>query len=370
MFMEKAYKYRLYPNKVQENLIQKTFGCSRFVYNYYLDKRVELYNNEHKTMSYYDCSKNLIDLKQELQWLREVDKDALQKSLKDLDTAYKNFFTLHSGFPKFKSKKDRHKSYRTSCTNNNIKYLGKHIQLPKLGKIKITDRMIPYGRILNATVSQDPDGKYYCSLCCTDIAINPLPKTNNKVGIDLGIVDFAVQSDGIRIINPRFFEQSENKLAKLQREMSRKTIGGSNWNKSRVKVARLQKHIEEQRRDFLQKLTTNIVREYNVICLEDLSVSEMILKKQETNALTKVRNKHITDVSWAEFRRQLEYKCEWYGKELRFVDKYYPSTQICHVCNTLDGKKDESIRMWTCPHCGTVLDRDLNAAINILHNAV
>lgn len=370
IFMEKAFKYRIYPNKIQENLIQKTFGCSRFVYNYYLNKRIEAYKNEKRTMNFYECNKDLTTLKQELEWLREVDKFALQNSLKDLDFAYKNFFVQHNGFPKFKSKKDRNKSYRTSCTNNNIKYLDKHIQLPKLGKVRITDKMIPQGRILNATISQEPDGKYYCSLCCTDIEPEMFSKTNKSVGIDLGIVDYAVFSNGIRIANPRFYEQSEKKLAKLQRELSRKTRGGSNWNKARIKAARLQKRIANQRRDFLQKLTTDIVKNYDVICIEDLSSIEMLQTKLSSNALSQTRHKHIKDVSWYEFKRELEYKCKWYGKELRFVDKYYPSSQICHVCNTRDEKKDVSIRMWTCPHCGTQLDRDLNAAINILNNAV
>lgn len=368
--MEKAYRYRIYPNKTQQKLIQKTFGCSRFVYNYYLSKRIELYQNEQKTMNYNACSKDLTSLKHELVWLREVDKDALQKSLKDLDIAYKNFFVQHNGFPKFKSKKDRHKSYRTSCTNGNIKYLYKHIQLPKLGKVKITDKMIPEGRILNATISQEHDGKYYVSLCCTDVEFEQLPKTNNNVGIDLGIVDFAIQSDGIRIANHRFFEQSEKKLAKLQREMSRKIIGGSNWNKSRIKVAKLQKHIAEQRRDFLQKLTTEIVRNYDIICIEDLQVSKMKEQKQDTNKLTHTRNNHIGDVSWYEFRRQLEYKCKWYGKELRIIDQYYPSSQICHVCGTNGGKKTTDIREWICKHCNSILDRDLNAAINILNKGL
>lgn len=365
--MERAYRYRIYPNKTQQELIQKTFGCARFVYNYFLDKRIKLYKEEKKSMTYNQCSKDLTSLKQELEWLKEVDKDSLQKSLKDLDISYKNFFKSNFGFPKFKSKKDRHKSYRTSCTHNNIKYLTNKIQLPKLGKVRITDKMIPNGRILNATISQEPDGKYYVSLCCTDVEFKQLPKTNNNVGIDLGIVDFAIQSDGIRISNPRFFEQSEKKLAKLQRELSRKTIGGSNWNKSRIKVAKLQKHIVEQRRDFLQKLTTEIVRNYDVIKIEDLYSSEMMQDKKKTNSLTHTRNKHIGDVSWYEFRRQLEYKCKWYGKELVIIDRYYPSSQICHVCGTQDGKKDESIREWTCKCCGAVLDRDLNAAINILN---
>lgn len=362
--MEKAYKYRIYPNKKQQELIQKTFGCSRFVYNYFLDKRNKLYNSEKRSLTYNQCSKELTNLKREIDWLREPDKDALQKSLKDLDVAYKNFFTRpEAGYPKFKSKKDRHKSYRTSCTNNNIEFLGRHIKLPKLGNVRTKDKQIIAGRILNATISQEPNGHYYVSLCCTDVELQSLPKTNKNVGIDLGLVNFAILSDGIKIENPRFYEKSEKKLAKLQRELSRKTIGGSNWNKARIKVANLQKHIAEQRRDFLQKLTTEIVKKYDIICIEDLDVQSM----KETDS--KVRNKRVGDVSWAEFRRQLEYKCRWYGKELRVVDRYFPSSQICHVCGAVSGKKPTDIRVWKCD-CGAELDRDINAAINILNEGL
>ena len=362
--MEKAYKYRIYPNKKQQELIQKTFGCSRFIYNYFLDKRNKLYSSEKKSLTYNQCSKELTDLKKEIDWLREPDKDALQKSLKDLDVAYKNFFTRpEMGYPKFKSKKNRYKSYRTSCTNNNITFLGRYIKLPKLGNVRTKDKQIITGRILNATISQEPNGHYYVSLCCTDIELQPLPKTGKNVGIDLGLVDFAILSDGIKIENPQFYEKSEKKLAKLQREMSRKTIGGSNWNKARIKVANLQKHIAEQRRDYLQKLTTEIVRKYDIICIEDLDAKSM----RETNS--KVRNKRVGDVSWAEFRRQLEYKCRWYGKELRVVDRYFPSSQICHVCGVVSGKKPTDIRVWKCD-CGAMLDRDLNAAINILNEGL
>ena len=364
MNMEKAYKYRIYPNKKQQELIQKTFGCSRFVYNYFLDKRNKLYSSEKKSLTYNQCSKELTDLKKEIDWLKEPDKDALQKSLKDLDMAYKNFFTRpEAGYPKFKSKKNRHKSYRTSCTNNNIAFLGRHIKLPKLGNVRTKDKQIIIGRILNATISQEPNGHYYVSLCCTDIELQPLPKTNKNVGIDLGLVDFAILSDGIKIESPQFYEKSEKKLAKLQKEMSRKAIGGSNWNKARIKVANLQKHIAEQRRDYLQKLTTEIVRTYDIICIEDLDVKSM----KETDS--KVRNKRVGDVSWYEFRRQLEYKCRWYGKELRVVDRYFPSSQICHVCGVASGKKSTDIRVWKCS-CGAVLDRDLNAAINILNEGL
>ena len=361
---EKAFKYRIYPNKKQQELIQKTFGCTRFVYNYYLNKRKEMYENDKTTFTYNMCSKDLTNLKKELEWLKEPDKDSLQKALKDLDVAYQKFFKEHSGYPKFKSKKNRYKSYRTSCSHNNIRFENKHIKLPKLGLVKVRDKQIPQGRILNATISQEPNGHYYCSLCCTDVEFEQLPKTNKNVGIDLGICDFSILSDGIKIENPQFYEQSEKKLARLQRELSRKTIGSSRWEKARLKVAKLQKHIANQRNDFLQKLTTIIVRNYDVIAIEDLNVKEM----KETDS--KIRNKRVGDVSWSEFRRMLTYKSQWYGKELSVIDRYYPSSQICHVCGHRDGKKSEDIRNWICPNCNSELDRDINASINILNEGL
>lgn len=367
--MEKSYQYRIYPNKKQQELIQKTFGCVRFVYNYFLDLRINEYKNNNKSLSYYDTSKLLTQLKREYEWLREPDKDSLQKSLKDLDNAYQKFFKEHTGYPKFKSKKDRHKSYRTSCvkttSGGNICFCdSKHIKLPKLGIVKTKDKQIPQGRILNATISQEPNGHYYCSLCCTDVEMPQYQKTNKNVGIDLGIIDFAIFSDGIKIENPKFYEKSEKKLAKLQRELLRKTIGSSNWNKARIKVTKLQKHISNQRADFLHKLTTDIVKEYDVICIEDLDVKSM----KETD--NRMRNKRVGDVSWSEFRRQLTYKSQWYGRKLSVIDRYYPSSQICHVCGYHDGKKSEDIREWTCPQCNSELDRDVNAAINILNEGL
>ena len=365
---EKAYKYRIYPNKKQQELIQKTFGCTRFVYNYYLNKRKEMYENDKTTFTYNMCSKDLTNLKKELEWLKEPDKDSLQKALKDLDMAYQKFFKEHSGYPKFKSKKNRYKSYRTSYTKTtacgNIMFLDKHIKLPKLGLVKVRDKQMPQGRMLNATISQEPNGHYYCSLCCTDVEFEQLPKTNQNIGLDLGLVDFVILSDGTKIENPRFFEKSEQKLAKLQRELSRKTIGSARWKKARLKVAKLQKHISNQRNDFLQKLTTIIVSNYDVIAIEDLNVKEM----KETDS--KIRNKRVGDVSWSEFRRMLTYKSQWYGKELSVIDRYYPSSQICHVCGHRDGKKSEDIRNWICPHCHSELDRDINASINILNEGL
>ena len=211
--VEKAYKFRIYPNKHQKVLINKTFGCCRFVYNYYLNKRKKLYEEENISFTYNMCSKDLTSLKRELIWLKEPDKDSLQKSLKDLDQAYQKFFKEHAGYPKFKSKKNRYKSYRTSCTNNNIRFENNnYIRLPKLGLIKVRDKQIPQGKILNATISQEPDGHYYCSLCCTNIEIEQLSKTNQNIGIDLGICDFAILSNGIKIENPQFFEKSEKNL--------------------------------------------------------------------------------------------------------------------------------------------------------------
>ena len=361
---EKAYKYRIYPNKKQQELIQKTFGCVRFVYNYYLNKRKEMYENDKTTFTYNMCSKDLTTLKKELEWLKEPDKDSLQKALKDLDVAYQKLFKEHTGYPKFRSKKNRYQSYRTSCTNNNIRFENKKIKLPKLGLVKVRDKQIPQGRILNATISQEPNGHYYCSICCTDVEFEQLPKTNRNIGLDLGLVDFAILSDGTKIDNPQFFEKSEKKLAKLQRELSRKTIGSNRWNKARIKVANLQKHISNQRTDFLQKLSTEIVNNFDTICIEDLEVSSM----KETDS--KIRNKRVGDVSWSEFRRMLTYKSQWYGKELSVINRYYPSSQICHVCGHRDGKKSEDIRNWICPHCNSELDRDINASINILNEGL
>ncbi len=362
--MEKAFKYRIYPNKKQQELIQKTFGCCRFVYNYFLDKRKTEYEKDKTSLSYNDTSKMLTKLKQELVWLKEPDKDSLQKSLKDLDMAYQKFFKEHAGYPKFKSKKNRYKSYRTSCTNNNISFQNKRIKLPKLGLIRTQDKQIPQGRILNATISQEPNGNYYCSLCCTDVEFPQYQKTDLNIGIDLGLVDFAIMSDGTKIGNPQFYEKSEEKLVKLQRELSKKTIGGSNWNKARIKVANLQKHIANQRKDFLQKLTTQIVKQNDIICIEDLDVKAM----KESN--TSIRNKRVGDVSWSGFRRMLTYKSQWYGRTLSVIDRYFPSSQICYCCGFRSGKKEENVREWTCLKCGTHHDRDINAAINILNEGL
>ena len=362
--MLKAYKYRIYPNEEQINYLQKTFGCTRFIYNQMLADRIKSYEENKdldiKIIKYPTPAQ----YKKEYEWLKEVDSLALANAQMNLDKAYKNFFRDKSvGFPKFKSKKNNHKLYTTNNQNGTVFIENNRIKIPKLkSMIKIKQHREFVGLIKSCTISQNPSGKYFISIL-VDTENIQLPKLDTKVGIDLGIKEFAITSDGEMFSNPKWLKKSEKRLRKLQKDLSRKQKGSNNRRKDRLKVAKLHEKISNQRKDYLHKISHYIISENQVIVIEDLKVSNMIKNHKLA--------KSIADVSWSEFRRQLEYKSEWYGRELIIAPSNYASSQLCSNCgNKSSQTKDLSCRTYICPVCGMEMDRDINASKNLLNLAM
>ncbi|WP_142433211.1 IS200/IS605 family element RNA-guided endonuclease TnpB [Enterococcus mundtii] len=366
----KAYKLRIYPTEEQETFFAKSFGCVRKVYNLMLDDRMKAYKETRKNSSKKMSFPTPAKYKQDFPFLKEVDSLALANAQLNLDKAYKNFFRDKSaGFPRFKSKKNPVQSYTTNNQNGTIALIdNQFVKLPKLKSlVKITLHRQPKGLIKSATISRHSSGKYYISLLCKE-EIAELPKTNSAIGIDLGITDFAILSNGQKIDNNKFTSKMSKKLKREQRKLSRRALlakqkginlfEARNYQKQKRKIARLHEKVMNQRNDFLNKLSTEIIKNHDMICIEDLNTKGMLRNHKLA--------KSISDVSWSSFVTRLQYKADWYGRKIIEVDKWFPSSQICSNCGHKDGKKSLEIREWTCPVCHVHHDRDINASINIL----
>lgn len=363
--MLKAYKYRLYPNKQQIEQIQKTFGCCRFVYNQTLAYRKDLYENKKESMNKIACN-NYVNqiLKKEYEWLKEVDKFALTNSVYNIDSAYQKFFKEHSGYPKFKSKRDNKKSYTTNITGNNIEvsFERSRIKLPKLKWIKAKVHREFVGKIKSVTVSQNSSGKYFVSILVETEHIL-MKSTGCIVGLDLGIKDLLITSNGEKFDNIRTTKKYEDKLAKEQRKLSHKVKGSKNWNKQRIKIARIHEKIHNTRIDNLHKISHKLISENQVIISEDLAVLNMVKNHNLAKA--------ISDCGWYELTRQLSYKSDWNNRQYIKINRFYASSQTCNCCGYVNSDtKDLYVREWICPKCGTRHDRDVNAAKNILNEGL
>ena len=360
--MFKAIKIRLYPNKGQRCLIDQFFGCCRLIYNKGLEKRQKDYKRGKKT-GYYQTCKMLTGLKntEKFKFLKTCDSVALQTSLYDLNSAFVNFFKNQAKYPRFKSKHNYRQSYRTLNNNNTIRVEGKHIRLPKVGWVKIR-QTVKNVNILHATIEKLPSGKYFSVLA---VEFEPKPRSNKggQVGIDVGIHSYYTDSNKNVVDNPKNLKQSLKRLAQTQRSLSRKTKNSHNFEKQRLKVAIIYEKVCNRRNDFLQKLSSTLISDNQVVCVEGLRVANMM------------KNHHlareISDVSWGAFRRMLEYKSNWYGNNLVVIPTNYPSSQLCSHCGFQNPEvKNLAIREWTCPKCNTLHDRDFNASINILRRGL
>ena len=366
--IHKAYKFRVYPNEVQKVFFAKSFGCARFIWNKMLADKKEHYQLHKKSLKNTPAQ-----YKKEFEWLREVDSLALANVQMQLHQAFQHFFKQPNvGFPTFKHK-GKKDSYTTNNQKGTVAIDGSFIKLPKIGPIKANIHRSINGLIKSATVSKSPTGKYYVSVLVETIAA-PFPKTQSNIGIDLGLTDFIVLSDGTKVANPKFLSKLKDNLARAQKIMSKRALvakkdkrelrDSKNYQKQKLKVAKIHEKISNTRKDFLHKQSFNIVKNHDIIVIEDLNVSGMLKNHKLAKA--------ISDSSWSAFTTMLSYKGDWYGKQLIKVDRWFPSSKTCSGCGHILGKNELTLsdRLWNCPSCKSENDRDLNASVNILNEGL
>jgi putative transposase len=359
MDIKLAYRFRFYPTPGQEVILARTFGCARFAYNHMLRLRTDAWYQRQERVGYHETSAALTALKKtpEHAWLNEVSSVPVQQALRHLQTAFANFFARRAKYPDFRRKDGMQSAeYTTSA----FKWDGVSLKLAKMdAPLAIRwSRTIPKGaKVTTVTVSKDTAGRYHVSMLCDDV-VAARPKAQSQVGIDLGLTHFAILSTGEKIAAPNAFRRNEARLARLQRRLAKKQKGSANRKKTKLKVARMHARTADSRRDFLHKLSTRLINENQVIAIESLSVKSM----QKNRSLAK----SISDASWSEFVRQLEYKAQWYGRTLVGIDRWYPSSKRCSDCGHTIARMPLNVRSWTCPECGSIHDRDINAARNVL----
>jgi putative transposase len=365
--IRKAFKYRIYPNPEQQEALARQFGCKRYVYNWGLARRKEAYEENKESLSYEDLAGELPALKAEYEWLKEADSQVLQQGLRDLQQAYDNFFRRVAkgirpvGFPHFKSKHGK-QSIRYP-QRFKLREDGKRIYLPKVGWVRVKQHRAVEGAMKNCTVTKNKSGQYFVSIQC-ELVVLDVPPGGEALGVDLGLIDFATFSVPVEpaVPTPKHLRKAEAKLAKLQKKLSRQEKGSKSYEKTRQRIARQHEKVANARRDFHHKLSYYLTATYGLLAFEDLNIKGMVKNRRLA--------KSISDAAWRQFLQFCRYKGEWYGCEIVQIDRFYPSSKKCSVCGEINRALQLSERRWVCPFCGAELERDPNAAVNILEEAL